>query len=216
MIDRAIYLRDALTLYQSHDDVELYKDNHLTREDWDELADLNQLLKPIHEVSMHVQSVGTQAGALHNTLTSMDYLLTYLETRRNQPGSSHFMVCFNLGWKKLQKYYQITDLNPSYIMAVFLNPHYRQMWFEDHWQPAFVKHAMTEIKEQYHAAERLYNIDAQSSSISPTQPKKELTGFAAYNKRSSRNKQPADELARYMAATELPDDADPLQWWLLH
>jgi hypothetical protein len=216
MIDRAIYLRDALTLYQSHDDVALHKDNHLTRDDWDELADLNQLLKPIHEVSMHVQSVGTQAGALHNTLTSMDYLLTHLETRRTQPGSSHFMACLNLGWKKLQKYYQITDLNPSYIMAVFLNPHYRQMWFEDHWQPAFVNYAMTKIKEQYHAAERFYNIDAQSSSISPTQPRKELTGFAAYNKRSSRKKQPSDELARYMAAAELPDDADPLQWWLLH
>jgi hypothetical protein len=101
-------------------------------------------------------------------------------------------------------------------MAVFLNPHYRQMWFEDHWQPAFVNYAMTKIKEQYHAAERFYNIDAQSSSISPTQPRKELTGFAAYNKRSSRKKQPSDELARYMAAAELPDDADPLQWWLLH
>jgi hypothetical protein len=85
MIDRAIYLRDALTLYQSHDDVELYKDNHLTGEDWDELTDLNQLLKPIHEVSIHVQSVGTQAGALHNTLTSIDYLLTHLETR-------HFLI----------------------------------------------------------------------------------------------------------------------------
>jgi hypothetical protein len=43
-----------------------------------------------------------------------------------------------------------------------------------------------------------------------------LTGFAAYNKRSSRKKQPSDELARYMAAAELPDDANPLQWWLLH
>lgn len=132
MIDRAIYLRDALTLYQSHDDVTLHKDNHLIRDDWDELADLNQLLKPIYEVSMHVQSVGTQAGALHNTLTSMDYLLTHLETRRTQLGSSHFIVCLNLGWKKLQKYYQITDLNPSYIIAVFLNPYYRQMWFKDH------------------------------------------------------------------------------------
>jgi hypothetical protein len=82
MIDRAIYLRDALTLYQSYDDVALRKDNHLIRDDWDELADLNQLLKPIYEVSIHVQSVSTQAGALHNTLTSIDYLLTHLKTRR--------------------------------------------------------------------------------------------------------------------------------------
>jgi hypothetical protein len=118
MINRTIYLRDALTLYQSHDDVELHKDNHLTREDWDEIADLNQLLKPIHEVSMHVQSVGTQAGALHNTLTSMDYLLTHLETRRNQPGSSHFMACLNLGWKKCSECEQRCTLMMTALLTI--------------------------------------------------------------------------------------------------
>ena len=81
---------------------------------------------------MLVQSVGTSAGALHNTLTSMDYLLHYLEERRSQPGSLFFMACLNVGWLKLKKYYEITDLNPAYIMAVFLNPHYRQVWFEEH------------------------------------------------------------------------------------
>jgi hypothetical protein len=81
---------------------------------------------------MHVQSVGTTAGALHNTLTSMDYLLTYLETRCNQPRSTHFITCLNIGWKKLIKYYCKTDLNPAYIMAVFLNPYYCQFWFEEH------------------------------------------------------------------------------------
>ena len=81
---------------------------------------------------MHVQSVGTTAGALHNTLTSMDYLLHHLEERRSQPGSPFFMACLNVGWLKLKKYYGITDLNPAYIIAVFLNPHYRQVWFEEH------------------------------------------------------------------------------------
>ena len=81
---------------------------------------------------MLVQSVGTTAGALHNTLTSMDYLLTHLETRRMQPGTTHFIACLNLGWKKLIKYYCKTDLSPAYIMAVFLNPHFRQHWFEQH------------------------------------------------------------------------------------
>jgi hypothetical protein len=62
----------------------------------------------------------------------MDYLLHYLETRRCQPSSKHFIALLNLRWLKLRKYYQITDLNPLYIMAVFLNPHYRDVWFEDH------------------------------------------------------------------------------------
>jgi hypothetical protein len=46
---------------------------------------------------MLVQLVGTTAGALYNTLTSIDYLLTYLETRYKQPGTSHFIACLNLG-----------------------------------------------------------------------------------------------------------------------
>ena len=132
MIERAIYLRDALTLYQSHKEATLHEDDLLTREDWDELIALKDLLAPIHEVSMHVQSVGTTAGALHNTLTSMDYLLDHLETRRTQPSTKHFIVSLNVSWLKLRKYYRITDLNPAYIMAVFLNPHYRYLWFEDH------------------------------------------------------------------------------------
>jgi hypothetical protein len=59
MIDRAIHLRDALTLYQSHAEAEIDKNDVLDRDDWDELADLRALLAPTHEVSMHVQSVGT-------------------------------------------------------------------------------------------------------------------------------------------------------------
>jgi hypothetical protein len=217
MIERAIYLRDALTLYQSHEDAAIPENEQLNRHDWDELSDLNNLLEPIYEASMLVQSVGTTAGALHNTLTSMEYLLTHLETRRKQPGTSHFMACLNLGWKMLIKFYRKTDLDPAYMMAVFLNPHYRQHWFEQHWDSEFVAAAMVTTKQQYAAVQRLYNIDAPvRSSISPPTRRKEPSGFAAYNKLSSRHKQYEDELARYMHAPEPPEQQDPLQWWLLH
>jgi hypothetical protein len=74
---------------------------------------------------------------------------------------------------------------------------------------------MATVNEQFHVVQRLYNIDAPvRSSISP--PRKELTGFATYNKLNFRNKQPEDELARYKTAAEPPDCQDPLQWWLLH
>jgi hypothetical protein len=92
------------------------------------------------------------------------------------------MACLNLGWLKIKKYYEITDLNPAYIMAVFLNPHYRQIWFEEHWAatPEFVKIAQTIVDEQYAAAKRTYNIDApKRSSISPPAKRKEVKGYAA-------------------------------------
>jgi hypothetical protein len=96
MIDRAIHLRDALSLYQDHPETSLDDSDLLSKNDWEELGYFRDLLKPIHEVSMRVQSVGTNAGALHNTLTSMDYLLHHLETRRSQPGISNFMAYLNV------------------------------------------------------------------------------------------------------------------------
>jgi hypothetical protein len=217
MIERAIHLRDALTLYQSHEEATIHQGNQLDRDDWEELSHLKDLLAPIYEVSMQVQSVGTSAGALHNTLTSMDYLLTHIETRRSQPGSRHFMASFNVGWKKLQKYYKITDLNSSYIMAVFLNPHLRS-WFKDHWQPVFVTYAMVKTDQEHTTAKRLYNIDAPERSSTPPQAyRKELTSFAAYNKKKrTRLEDPQDELVRYKTAEDPPETQDPLDWWILH
>lgn len=219
MIERAIHLRDALTLYQIDEGESMNKEDLLEREDWDELNNLRDLLAPIHEVSMHVQSVGSTAGALHNTLTSMEYLLQHLETRRAQPNTKYYNACLNAGWLKLRKYYQLSDLNPAYIMAVFLNPHHRDVWFEDHWLPKDYKAAMKVIDQQYAAAKRLYNTDApERSSTSPQANRKDLSGYAAFNqkKRAQRQTDPQDELAKYRSITDPPHGQDPLDWWILN
>jgi uncharacterized protein involved in propanediol utilization len=97
MIERAVKLKDALTLYQANEASTILKDDLLTKDDWYELYQFRDLLEPIHEVSKLVQSIGTIAGALHNTLTSIDYLLHHLEERRSQPGSPFFMAYLNVG-----------------------------------------------------------------------------------------------------------------------
>lgn len=66
MIDRGIYLKDALTLYQGDEEYNIHKEDLLTKDDWYELCQFRDLLEPIHELSLLVQSVGTTAGALHN------------------------------------------------------------------------------------------------------------------------------------------------------
>jgi hypothetical protein len=63
----------------------------------------------------------------------MDYILTKLEAARNAityMPSNHFKAFVNLGWKKLDYYYTLTDNSPVYVMAVFLRPHWRRRWFE--------------------------------------------------------------------------------------
>ena len=52
MIDRGIYLKDALTLYQSDEESNIYKDDLLTKDDWYELCQFRDLLKLIHKVSL--------------------------------------------------------------------------------------------------------------------------------------------------------------------
>jgi hypothetical protein len=221
MIDRGIRLKDALTLYQNDEESTILEDDLLTKDDWQELCQFRDLLQPIHEVSLLVQSVGTTAGALHNTLTSMDYLLHHLEERRSQPGTPFFMACLNVGWLKLKKYYALTDVNPAYIMAVFLNPHYRQEWFEEYWAktPEFVTIARTVVDEQYAAASRTYNTAAERCSTSPVQRKKELKGYAAWNQKRSQKMTSTtsqDELAKYRNIADPPEGQDPLDWWRLH
>jgi hypothetical protein len=44
MIERAIHLRDALTLYQSHEQETIHEHDLLDRDDWEELAHLKDLL----------------------------------------------------------------------------------------------------------------------------------------------------------------------------
>jgi hypothetical protein len=104
----------------------------ITKDDWIQLTEMLALLEPIYEASLHVQSTPDHLqqthGALHEVLTSMDYILTTLEAAKNTTtytDAVHFRTSVNLGRQKLDRYYAKTDLNPAYIMAVFLYPHYR-------------------------------------------------------------------------------------------
>ena len=139
MIERALQLRDALQLYQDHytsDDTDrLDKDDCLTTEDWHELSELKQLLRPLKDASNRCQTtpVDGHNGALWQTLSTTEWLLSKFEELKRQPFSEYFLICINLGWKKLNKYYELSDSSPAYSLAVFLHPSHKMAWFEKHW-----------------------------------------------------------------------------------
>ena len=77
----------------------------------------------------------------------------------------------------------------------------------------------TTIDEQYAVAKRTYNTDTlERSSTSLPAKRKELKGYATWNKKRSYNQftDARDELARYRNIDDLPDGQDPLDWWRLH
>jgi hypothetical protein len=217
MVHRSLKLKDSLTLYQEHfhdDGVE-----PLSYDDWQELTYLHELLEPIHECSLNVQSTSTDGGhgALHEVLTTMDFLLEHLEQAKQRLAHpkiiTHFKAMVNLGWKKLDYYYTLTDVTPAYLLSIFLHPHYKYRWFERHWgsRPSWLKRAKDQIHEAYETAKREHSDDLPPRS-SPIAVRK-ISRFAAFNHLDDDVSDDGDELQQYWHEKRPNSDTEPLQWW---
>ena len=88
MMERAVKLKDALTLYQDHfiQLGEMESVDSLASSDWSEISELMALLKPLADALKTAQLVASTSdqGALHTTLTVMEHLLNHLETSKNK------------------------------------------------------------------------------------------------------------------------------------
>lgn len=77
----------------------------------------------------------------------MDFLLEHLEQAKQRLAHSQIVTLFkamiNLGWKKLEYYYTLSDETPAYLLSIFLYPHYEYRWLERHWgsRPLWLKRA---------------------------------------------------------------------------
>jgi hypothetical protein len=219
MIERALQLKDALQLYQDHyasDDTDLLdRDDCLSAEDWHELSELKQLLRPLKDASVRCQTVPVDGhnGALWQTLSTTEWLLAKFEELKRQPFSQYFLTCINLGWKKLNKYYELSDSSPAYCLAVFLHPSHKMAWFEKNWgdRHDWVKAVNQTISTAWSECKRRWPNEVQS-------PRLPLGG---------RLQEELDEFERFMEPEEEPEMDDltrwrhepcvrtkePLQWW---
>jgi len=87
---------------------------------------------------------------------TIDYLITKLEDLKQQQHHqprSHFKASINLSWKKLNKYYLLSDETAAYRAAVVLHPHRKMAWFEKHWH----EHHLSWITDAEEAVRDLFN-----------------------------------------------------------
>jgi hypothetical protein len=214
MINRAIKLKDSLMLYQEHHHSDEALEA-LAYDDWTELTHLHTLLEPIHECSLNVQSASLDGGhgALHEVLTTMDYLLDHLEETKQRLSDpkivTHFKASVNLGWKKLDYYYNLTDQTAAYVLAVFLHPHYKFRWFEIKWSSriTWIEQAKGVINTAYNAAKKDHSDDIPTRS-----PPRELSRFEAFTNLDS-NTDDDDDLQLYWHEKRAPHTVEQLQWW---
>ena len=216
MIERAIHLKDALQLYQEHyranDKDQLSVGDCLSTEDWQELTELLQLLKPLQEMSLKVQTNARDGndGALWQSLSVLDWLLSTLEGLKRTLPSGHLKACVNLGWIKLDKYYSLSDGTAAYRLAIFFHPCFKRRWFERHWggKEDWLRGVDEVVCKAWQDAKRRWPNEVQVSS-----PKQDdASTFDSYN-HDLDDECDHDELARYAREEKAPKGTLPLAWW---
>ena len=226
MIDRAIKLRNALDLYQHafrEDANEPVVDDALTNDDWLELKELLALLQPLKQTSLFIQGDGAYVidggvryGSLFENLQAIDFLLTKLEDLKKQyeyQPATHFKASINLGWKKLNKYYELSDSTAAYRAAIMLHPYYKMRWFEEHWKEhrTWITSAKEAVIEEYNKYKRRHSDELVGSRID-SGALQHLSKFDRYNTLED-DPFNGDELDRYLREERQPKHVDPLSWW---
>lgn len=122
MIEAALKQKDAIQILVNGE-ADL-KDEKLSDDDWKDLEVILQLLKPFKELTLYAEAKDSPRGSLGSWLPSVFYLLGKLESaQRNARASERGLkASIDLAWKKLDKYYKLSDDSIAYAMAVILNP----------------------------------------------------------------------------------------------
>jgi hypothetical protein len=153
-------------------------------------------------------------GSLYESLTGIDYLMTKLEELKEQHihlPSSHFKASINLGWKKLDKYYELSDLTPAYRAAIVVHPVFKMKWFESKWSkshPVWINDAKKAVTSLYNEYKQRHADEA----LAPVAPSKELTEFERYNLLDN-DYDNDDDLERYLREDRAPAKTNPFTWW---
>ena len=216
----------------------LEESSFLNENDWAVLRTFDEILSDFHVVVQVLQGDGQSRyrssgvretfGSMTDVLEAFEFLLGKLEDAKSHverhPEPEQFAFNINLGWKKLDKYYNTLRDSPVYYAAAALHPSLRWDYFDEVWgqqHPDWIDEAKDIVQHLWETEYR----DLQITVTSPEGPvvkrrKTTLSSFDRYRNRY-RNSQPfaaqADEYVRWQANVSGSDRdvADPVEYWIL-
>lgn len=221
MIDRAVKLHQSIRAYISNastDDPDLAED-YLTADDWAELTEMKELLKPLKAATMVLEGNAVEGakGALWEVLPQFEYCLNKLEGKKaqlqhqNRASVRHFRACVNLAWTVLDRYYRITDDSPAYRAAVILHPSLKWSFFNKHWadHPEWLENARQAVQNLWSEYRSAFPTPHRAPIQSDTQAEQERE-FQEFMKLDD------DVMDEYHHYCSQPRDycTNPIQWWI--
>ncbi|OAA38788.1 ABC transporter [Cordyceps fumosorosea ARSEF 2679] len=217
----------------------LEESSFLTENDWAVLRTFDEILSDFHVVVQALQGDGQPRcrasgiretfGSMTDVLEAFEFLLSKLEDAKSQiethPEPEHFGINVNLGWMKLDKYYNTLRDTPVYYAAAALHPGLRWTYFDEIWgrhHPEWVEEAKQIVQQLWSNEYSNLQITVASTADGPALKKQKtvLSSFDRYRNRHRQSNAPtagADEYARWQASmSELDRDvADPVEYWHL-
>ena len=77
----------------------------------------------LEKLLMSTKVCESKESTLDLVLPSTDYILSLFERLKNEyKDDPTFASMFNSGWKKMDKYYKLSDKTPTYVTAMVLHP----------------------------------------------------------------------------------------------
>ncbi|RYC77347.1 hypothetical protein BFJ63_vAg19779, partial [Fusarium oxysporum f. sp. narcissi] len=196
-------------------------ENQLSNKDWDVLEHLATILG-FYEVT-----VKTLEG------DGFEFLMAKLEEYKafaaDYPDPEHFRININLGWQKLNEYYEILSETPIYYTGLALHPAYRWKWFERNWtdRPEWIDEAKNMVHDVWRFEYREAALPGQEPSAVEPVPKQRKTSDNPFQEYLKRNRYTApeaghdgltlgeDEYLHWITHCESGDGSinDPLAYW---
>ena len=128
MVEWAMKVKNTLELFvmANSDREKSLSADWLSRENWEELTHVLALLKPFHDLVLRMEGKAKDGahGSIWEILPAIEILLQHLETAKVEFEHSdykHITISINNAWKKLNKYYKLTNMSPIYVAAIVLN-----------------------------------------------------------------------------------------------
>jgi hypothetical protein len=115
--------------------------------------------------------------------------------------SSFYKACITLGWKKLDKHYELSDYAPAYRAAIALHPAFKAAWFRKHWltsHPLWIDKAVATTRSMWNGYVKEHK-RASKGMRSESSESRDLSRFDQYNL-IDEEEEKADELQRYLDA----------------
>ena len=197
-------------------------DDRLTADDWSTIASYREILQPLKEATLLLQgNAGGKFGAIWQVLPTFEKLLQHFEDLRTQYPVSmtehHFSININLGWQKLNEYYDRMDDTPVYVAAIVLHPRMKWRWIERRWsyKPAWIKNA----KSEFHKLWLEYQDRPSPQGPATPRPKRASRAAKWFSDDSDdESEAPAlEQLADYAAEprhTTLKIEDSPIPYWV--